>query len=486
MGDGDAEGRGAVMADGRDIEVRATSLAHALDDRLSALSDVDAERAVLGAVLLDEHHERSVWQRVSAIVGARHFHDPRHALLWEVFAAIIARGEALDILSAVAELRARNRLNTVGGAQALGDLTDSIATTAHCESHARIVATAAARRELGTIAVRFAKALTDGGADPLALRDRAVEALRAVQINGSAKPSDAHALVSEMWEGIEAGIAGRNPGALPFGVDVLDRMSGGGMKRGGCYFIAARPGIGKTALACQIAGATSEAGARALYVALEPKRVEIVQAITANRAGVGLAKITRAPQTLTQDDLADLNSVSHMIAAWPLHVIDETERDCPDTAGKIEAAMRSLPSPPSLVIVDHLLKLRAVGRYEKPHQGTAEVVASLVSLGKRTGATLLILCHIGRAMSGTSGLYRRPRVEDIAGGDAMNRDADGIVILHREDKYPTTKENVENPLIAGHIDLLAPKLRGVEDNTYGRMRFRGDVQRFEAFEERGT
>jgi hypothetical protein len=87
-------------------------------------------------------------------------------------------------------------------------------------------------------------------------------------------------------------------------------------------------------------------------------------------------------------------------------------------------------------------------------------------------------------MSGTSGLYRRPRVEDIAGGDGMVRDADGIIVLHREDKYPTAKENVENPLIAGHVDLLAPKLRGVEDNTFGRMRFRGEVQRFEAFEGR--
>jgi replicative DNA helicase len=472
------------MADGgREIATRPASGVQAIEDRMCVLSDLDAERAVLGAVLIDEGHERSVWQRVSAIVGARHFHEPRHATMWEVFAAIIARGEALDLVTASAELRARGRFNTMGGAQFIATLTDDVLTTAHCEAHARLVVTAAARRELGTVALRLAKALTDGGADPMALRDQAVEAMRAVRIDG-AKPADAHALVTEMWEGIEAGIAGVRPGPLPFGVPTLDRMSGGGMKRGGCYFVAARPGIGKTALACQIAGATSEAGERVLYVALEPKRVEIVQAITANRAGVGLVKITRAPKTLTQDDLVDLTSVSHAIASWPLHVVDETERDCPDTVAKIEAAMRALPSPPALVVIDHLLKLRAVGRHEKPHQGTAEVVAGLVSLGKRTGATMLVLCHIGRAMSGTSGLYRRPRVEDIAGGDGMVRDADGIIVLHREDKYPTAKENVENPLIAGHVDLLAPKLRGVEDNTFGRMRFRGEVQRFEAFEGR--
>ena len=61
----------------------------------------------------------------------------------------------------------------------------------------------------------------------------------------------------------------------------------------------------------------------------------------------------------------------------------------------------------------------------------------------------------------------------------MNRDADGIIIMHREDKYPTSKENVGNTSVAGMVDLLAPKLRGVEDNTFARMRFRGEVQRFE-------
>jgi replicative DNA helicase len=236
-----------------------------------------------------------------------------------------------------------------------------------------------------------------------------------------------------------------------------------------------------TSLAAQITGATAEAGERVLYVALEPKRVEIMQAIHANRAGVSLTKITRTPWALLQEDIDALTIVSNAVAQWPVHVIDAQSDNPPDTVAKVEAAMRALPSPPALVVVDHLLKLSPVGRHEKEHYGTAQVVAGLVSLGKRTGATILTLCHIGRAMSTTSGLFRRPRAEDIAGGDAMNRDADGIIVLHREDKYPTKKENVGDPLLAGHIDLFAPKLRGVEDNTFGRMRFRGDVQRFEEF-----
>ena len=219
-----------------------------------------------------------------------------------------------------------------------------------------------------------------------------------------------------------------------------------------------------------------------LYVALEPSRDEIMSATIANRAGVELVRITRDRRALTQDDVNDITTAANAVAGWPFYVVDASEREVPDTVARVEAVMRALPRMPSLVIVDHLLKLQPTRRHERAHEGTGEVVAGLVSLGKRTGATLLVLCHIGRGVSDRGGLFRRPRAEDIAGGDAMNRDADGIILLHREDKYPTKRENVENPQCAGIVDMLAPKLRGVEDNTFGRMRFRGAVQRFEPME----
>ena len=447
----------------------------------TCLFDPDAERGVLAAVMLDEGAALGVWRRVSAIVSASSFREPAHATIWRCFEAIHARGDALDVLTLSEELKAIGRLNAVGGARYLGELTDFIPTVAHCESHARVVAAAAARRELGAIGARLARAAADASHDPAKLRDLAVETLRRVSVGTANAPSGATELLTDLWLGIED--AANRPGPLAFGVPTLDRMSDGGMKRGGAYFLAARPGIGKTGLACQITAAVAERGERALYVALEPRRVEVMQSMVASRARVPLAKIARTPKLLSKLDLDALTAASNAIDLWPVHVIDETATDCPNTVAKVEAAMRALPTPPALVVVDHLLKLAPVGRYGKPHDGTAEVVAGLVSLGKRTGATVLCLCHIGRGVSGNASLFRRPRTEDIAGGDAMNCDADGILLMHREDKYPTKKESVGDPSLAGVVDLLAPKLRGVEDNTYGRMRFRGDVQRFEPIDD---
>lgn len=448
--------------------------------RPTALADDAAERAVLGAILFDASVVVPV---VSALLVAADFAEPRHATIWEAMLAVHARGEPVDILTTGGELRARNRINTVGGAQYLGELTDDAFTTAHCEAHALAVAAASRRRRLALIGERLMLAAGDPTRDGEKLRDAAVEALRALRFGRGSTASSALDLVSDLMESVERSVAGaRGPTPLAFGVPTLDRMSGGGMKRGGAYFIAARPGIGKTALACQVGGAVAAGGECVLYVALEPSRGEIMSATIANRAGVDLVKLTRAQHTLTQDDVDDVTAAANTVAQWPLYVVDATERETPDTVARVEAVMRALPTMPALVVVDHLLKLQPTRRHERAHEGTGEVVAGLVSLGKRTGATMLVLCHIGRGVSDRGGLFRRPRAEDIAGGDAMNRDADGIILLHREDKYPTSRENIENPSVAGIVDMVAPKLRGVEDNTFGRMRFRGAVQRFEAMD----
>lgn len=461
--------------------VDATFTEAARHEESHVLRDHPAEAACIAAVMLDA----SVWPRLSALLAPSHFDEPFHATVWAALTAIRGRDEPVDVLTIVAELKARGRL-TRDTPQRLGEVTDGLTTVAHCETHAGLVRECHARRVIAEIGARLVRAAADPSKAPLHLRDLATEALRRVDLGGAQQPSDALALVNELWEVFENVRTGKGSGALRFNVPTLDRMSGGGhpdaggMRRGGAYFLAARPGIGKTSLACQIAGAASEAGERVLYVALEPRRVEIMQAIHASRAGVSLTKITRTPWALTQDDLNALTVVSNAVADWPLHVIDATSGAPPDTVAKVEAAMRALPTPPALVVVDHLLKLVPVGRHEREHHGTAQVVAALVSIGKRTGATVLCLCHIGRGVSTNGGLFRRPRAEDIAGGDAMNRDADGIIVMHREDKYPTRKESLGSAAVAGIVDLFAPKLRGVEDNTFDRMRFRGDLQRFEA------
>ncbi|HEX4933642.1 MAG TPA: DnaB-like helicase N-terminal domain-containing protein, partial [Gemmatimonadaceae bacterium] len=166
--------------------------------RSDAVTDLDAERAVLGAVLLDGG-ERGVFERVSQLLDAERFASPAHAAIWRAMAALHARGVAHDVLTIAGELRAMGALNAVGGAQAIGSLTDDVVTTAHVEAHARLVFDASVRRWLGLFGARLARAAADPDRDPGALRDAAVEALQRLRVTSSATPpDDAVALVTDL------------------------------------------------------------------------------------------------------------------------------------------------------------------------------------------------------------------------------------------------------------------------------------------------
>ena len=94
------------------------------EPRAPVLADERAERAVLAAALLDAEGAARVIPRLASIVKPADFHDPRHATLWDAFLSVHGRGEPVDVLTVVAELRARDRLNAVGGPQYVGELTD--------------------------------------------------------------------------------------------------------------------------------------------------------------------------------------------------------------------------------------------------------------------------------------------------------------------------------------------------------------------------
>ena len=101
--------------------------------------DLDAERAVLAAVLLDDGALRGVWGVVSAAVTASDFYSGSHRAVFEAMERLVARGVPLDVVTVCAELRSVDKLNLIGGAQTLGAMTDDVVTLAHVDSHARIV-----------------------------------------------------------------------------------------------------------------------------------------------------------------------------------------------------------------------------------------------------------------------------------------------------------------------------------------------------------
>jgi replicative DNA helicase len=454
------------------------------------LYDLDAERAVLAAVLLsgeddvDLSRERThaMVDRIATQVGGSSFHSPACACIWEAMVALRRRGEPIDVRTLAHQLRAVERLNAVGGVQFLGELTETLPTLAHIDAHVRIVAEFAARRRLveyGRILIAQAQNLTRPLAD---VRDGAARTIQRLPVPGRVARPLGESIDAER-ERMDRSRAGIESLSVSTGMSDLDDLLLGGW-RVGVHYLVARPRVGKTALALQMSLATAEHVGPVFFLSKEIVRSELLRAAVANLGQIGMDRLQN-PKTMTARDESAWVSAAQKLARLPLGVIDDQEPGSPRTVAELGAAVQafatSLGRPPALVVVDHLLKLKASRRYMDRRAEVEEISDSLRLLSLQLEVPILVLLHVKR-MAKERGLWRIPTLEDAAESDAPARDARSVLILHREDFYPTKKYPEDQPPMAGLVDVLAPKVRGAESMRRCRLRFIGALQRWTSVE----
>ena len=398
--------------------------ARLVTDRRRQLFDPDAERAVLGAVMLDVEGRERVLPRLAAIVTEADFYDPRHALFWEAFLAIHRRRDPIDVHTVVAELRVRDRLNTVGGAQYVGELTDLIPTMAHCEAHARIVQRlAASRRALeafGAAGTRLA------AGDPL----EAVQSELQRTLQGSAAAAEA-ARVGKDLEALNARILARmekdeRPLATPWAN--VDQLLGGGLWPG-MYVLVGGTGAGKTQWAIQFATTVAQAGQRVLYLALELSREDIAVRVVSSLAGLSWSAVLRGQ--INDGQHRQYSEACKVTAGLPLH----TECGVPFGYGADTLAARAWSLKPALVVVDYLqVCANKVGEDPRISVGRVSYVAR--SIARDLGAVVLVLSSTAR--ENYAKLVNDPDCDpgDLVGlgkeSGEIEYAADGVMVLARD------------------------------------------------------
>ncbi len=205
-------------------------------------NDLEAERAVLGSILLDN----VALSNVEGILAAADFYHPAHGVIYEAVVAIAGRREPVDVVTLAAELRSRERLNTVGGAQYLGELTDTIPTVAHAESHARIVADLAGVRRMIEVAHEIiGRGYGERGNAESFLDYAASKVFEVAQKRAKSTLIPLDQVILEAFERLEHSL---NHGARTSGTETgfrdLDNLTAG-MHGGQLIIIAARPAMGK-------------------------------------------------------------------------------------------------------------------------------------------------------------------------------------------------------------------------------------------------
>ena len=413
---------------------------------------IHAERAILGAVLVSPSLLHAV------TLTSSDFGESRLRVVFAAIATLDANGTGIDLVTVKGQLEMAGKITAAGGVAYVAGLVDGLPPV-NADAIARweaVIRDGARLRRVKEAAEIMAKVADETGNGASALE----EARRLLD------ETERHVLAFDLARGAgvrEALQSLRQPSivrGLATGIPDLDRLLGP-LVPGNLVIVAARPGVGKSALAAQVAEDVSRTGKGVLFVSAEMSRAEISRRRILNETGLGETVIGRG---LSVTDARDIEETVEAIAARPFYVIEGTP-----TPTEIRAQARMVGAQPGglgLVVVDYLQLLSPTpGKFQTREGAVAETSRALKKLAGELGVPVLAACQLNR--DSTKREDPEPRLADLRESGAIEQDADLVLMLHR---------------IAESEERVNAILEKARNRKRGRveLRFRGEIFRFES------
>jgi replicative DNA helicase len=424
--------------------------------------DIPAEQCVLGGMLLS----KDAISDVIDVIKATDHYRPAHQIVHETILDLYGKGEPADAITVAAELTKRGDIAKVGGAPYLHTLIASVPTAANAGYYARIVRERAILRRLVEVGTRIVQLGYAGDADADELVDRAQAEVFGVthrRVSDDYLPLDD--VLREALVEIEAIENRSTMTGVPTGFADLDHLTNG-LHAGQMIVIAARPALGKSTMALDLARAASiKHGLTSVIFSLEMSRNEITMRLLSAEAKVSLQAMRTGK--LSQDDWSRLARRMGEISQAPMFIDDSPNMSMME----IRAKCRRLKQQHDLrlVIVDYLQLMTSPRRVENRQQEVSELSRSLKLLAKELNVPVVAVAQLNRSAEQRGD--KRPMLSDLRESGAIEQDADVVILLHREDAYEP-----ESPR-AGEADFIVAKHRNGPTTTV-TVTFQGHYSRF--------
>jgi len=425
--------------------------------------DIAAEQCVLGGMMLSKDAISDVLE----VIKAADHYRPAHQIVHETILDLYGRGEPADPITVAAELTKRGEIAKVGGAPYLHTLIASVPTAANAGYYARIVRERAILRRLVEVGTRIVQLGYAGDADADELVDRAqAEVYGVTERRGTDDYLPLSEIMTEALVEIES-IGSRNGTmtGVPTGFADLDALTNG-LHAGQMIVIAARPALGKSTMALDLARAASiKHGLTSVIFSLEMSRNEITMRLLSAEARVSLQAM-RTGQ-MNEDDWAKLARRMSEVAHAPMFIDDSPNMSMME----IRAKCRRLKQQHDLrlVIIDYLQLMTSPKRVENRQQEVSELSRSLKLLAKELNVPVIAVAQLNRGPEQRTD--KRPMLSDLRESGSIEQDADVVILLHREDAYER-----ESPR-AGEADFIVAKHRNGPTTTV-TVAFQGHYSRF--------
>ncbi len=438
---------------------------------------VDLEEVVLGAMMIDK---KGV-DEIIDILNPEVFYKSSHQYIYEAIFKLFENSEPVDLLTVSNQLRKDQKLEQVGGDFYLVQLTQKVSSSAHIEFHARIILQKYIQRSLIKISNEIIEQSYDETTDVFDLLDSAESKLYEVTQGNIKRSSEtAQDLVMQAKKRIEeisnkSGLSG-----VPSGFDKVDKLTSG-WQPSDLVIIAARPGMGKTALTLSMARNIAVGqNIPVAFFSLEMSSVQLITRLISSETGLSSEKLRTG--NLEKHEWEQLNVKVKGLEKAPLFIDDSPSLSIFD----LRAKARRLASKHGikLIVVDYLQLMTAGGSQKggNREQEISTISRNLKALAKELNIPVIALSQLSRAVE-TRGGSKRPLLSDLRESGAIEQDADIVSFIYRPEYYKIDEwDDEERSPTDGQAEFIVAKHRnGGLDNI--RLKFIGHLGKFDNLDD---
>ena len=437
--------------------------------------DKELEEAVLGALML----EKDAYSNVCDMLKPDCFYTPVNRKIFEAIQMLGASNQPIDMLTVTEQLRHNGELDNVGGPVFVSELTSRVASGAHVEYHARIVAQKYLARELITFAAEIEKKAFDEANDVDDLMQEAEGKLFEIsQRNVKKDVTQIDPVIGQAIEQMQVA-ANRTTGlsGLETGFHELDKLTSG-WQNSDLIIIAARPAMGKTAFVLSMAKnmAVNYNTPVALF-SLEMSNLQLVNRLVSNVCEIPGEKIRSGQLSAVEWDQF-MARVKNLYGA-PLFVDDTPSLSIFELRTKARRLVRE--KGVKIIIIDYLQLMNASGmKFGSREQEVSMISRSLKQLAKELNIPVIALSQLNRSVEsrGDGKEGKRPQLSDLRESGAIEQDADIVCFIHRPEYYMKSATDGNDRDIRGLAEFIVAKHRSGKVDDID-MRFRADFARFE-------
>lgn len=437
---------------------------------------VDLEEVVLGALMIDK-------KGVDEVIDILHpevFYRPSHQFIFDAIHTLFENSQPVDLLTVSAQLKKEGKLEIVGGEFYLIQLTQKVSSSAHIEFHARIILQKYIQRSLIKISSEIIEASYDEGTDVFDLLDNAEAKLYEVTQGNIKRSSEtAQSLVIQAKKRIEEIANKEGLSGVPSGFIKLDELTSG-WQPSDLIIIAARPGMGKTALTLSMArNIAVDHNIPVAFFSLEMSSVQLITRLISSETHLSSEKLRTG--NLEKHEWEQLNVKVKGLEKAPLFIDDTPSLSIFDLRAK--ARRLSSQHGIQLIIVDYLQLMTAGGSQKggNREQEISTISRNLKALAKELNIPVIALSQLSRAVE-TRGGSKRPLLSDLRESGAIEQDADIVSFIYRPEYYKIDEwDDDEHTPTEGQAEFIVAKHRnGGLDEI--RLKFIGHLGKFESLD----